>query len=268
METSTPYSLSETEKKILLLVDDGLYVTQIADKLGVSKAKVSKILKKFVKLGLVEKVSKYPALFKLTDLGRYFLDVSNVLSGSVSTSLVGELHDVVVVAPVVRVDVGRYPMGRSYVLRSGVSVVSFSVSGYGVQLFGDRVVWIDLGRIRYRLPVYLNDVIPEFIRRLLEVAMALINEYGIYIDLKRVRLATHHFWNRLPDLARKFIRSNDVLETDYKAYGLLDLQDWVLRIWADLSPEPGIESNGFNYQHLYYLQPLYVYHLYRYLLSH
>jgi len=264
VETPTffPYKLSMEDIEILKLVDKGLYVSSIARELGVSKAKISKKLKKFVKWGLVRKINSNPAFFELTDLGRYHL--SNYVSDVTARPLAVTVHNFRVVLPVVSIDVSRLPVGRVSGLRGGEQV-SWRDGEFVFQLNNDRSVTIIFPNFEVNPGNLIGELIRHYTYYLVLAVLVLREKYGIRVDVSNVRITNQEFHNWLPDFLRNIIQKEKHYDMNKPANSILGYTDILASLWFDLSPDFGIETKDLDYEALFASMPFLMFYLFNYI---
>jgi DNA-binding Lrp family transcriptional regulator len=258
LETPIPYRLSKEDIEILKLVDEGYYTSNIARKIGISKSKVSKRLKKFEKLGLIKRISIKPAFYELTDLGKYHLKFYDVSDVTVGRGVF--VHNFRVVLGVVGVDVGRLPRGRVV-----GGQVSWRDGGFVFQLNGDRSVTVIFPGFYVRPWNLVGDLIQNYNYFLVRAVLLLRDKYGIQVNLRDVKVSSQEFHNWLPDFLRKYIRKEQHYELDKPAYSIVGYTDFKGSLWYDLTPLFGLETRDLDYEGLFAAMPFFVYHLYKYL---
>ncbi len=245
-ETTTYSRLSDEEKKILMLVDRGYRVTDIARELRVSKSKVSKKLRKMLDEGYVVKRDKY---YYLTDKGRFYLSVSSFSMGTMGF---------------LRFEGLRVVFDRVVRLRNVQQYILDGPDGSKVYvIFGRRVsVMVLFPRVRLSRFRFFSEFLAWF-NNLLWRIVKWLSDNGVVVDLSSMRIASQETALNLDEYSEAVDESRHIVELGRNALTALGEADFKAKAWIDRSIGPlEVESNDFRYVEKLIMMPELVYELY------
>ncbi len=260
-ETLETYTvLGEIEQKFLKLINkDGfMSLKEIAKNLNISKGYASKIASKLEHMGLIKRLTIRPASFKLTDLGRSFLNNKGGVCFRVDALRV--------YAVVKRVGGGVVDW------LEGVCFQRVGMRGwvkYRVR-FDDRVfVEVNLADLNPSVEIVFDRLWTDSISFLSGAFLGYVFGYvwrvatwlykhGLVIDLDSIRITSHEFEARVPDrIARELPDGVYRVDLGRPAVNLLGQPMNVsAKAWIDDSLGPKEHgSNDFPYWYKFLMQP-------------
>ena len=259
-ETTISSFLSEEDKKILEYVDNGFRVTDIARELGVSKSKISKKLRKFTILGLVNKRNRH---YYLTSKGRFYLSVSSFSMGSVGG---------------LRVEGLRVVFGR-VLFRGGWRDFVFGGRRTGLQnvdqvvLDGpeDTRVYVSFGRVPSVMVVFPRQTFSRFrffsellgwFNFVLWRVIKWLTDNGVVVDISSMRVVAQETASKAEEFDEAVEQRKATVDLGRTSITPIGESNIKARAWIDRSHRKlEIESNDLVYVEKLLMMPEIVYAL-------
>jgi len=245
--------------EVLKLIEEGLTVSQIAKKIGLSISRTSEILKKLYIEGYIQPVSRYPRLYKLTHKGRYFLRFSDLHGGTLRWFW--RVENLRFSCKVVFRGFDFMGFRDRWVdWGNGSGFYNLRVDDVSIQVFRNGFALIILPRYEN---IESSDLLSHVFRDLYKAISYLYN-IGIVVDLDSIKQVNQEYaFNHgyLDDVLRGRPKKARV-ELDRDARGLFNKLDQKAKAWIDRSyGDLEIETNDLEYARRLLLMPEIIYNL-------